>query len=59
MLARLRQEPASEYTCYVVVDTNVLLHHLEVLQQFVEDAERLGAPTVVVIPGIVIQELDQ
>ncbi|KAF9534214.1 PIN domain-containing protein [Crepidotus variabilis] len=53
------QAPVSEYTNYLVVDTNVLLHYLEVLQQFVEDIERLGFPTVVIIPGVVIVELDR
>jgi len=53
------QAPLSEYANFLVVDTNILLHHLEPLQQFVEDIEKASIPTVVVVPGIVIHELDR
>lgn len=53
------QAPLSEYANFLVVDTNILLHHLEPLQQFVEDIEKSSIPTVVVVPGIVIHELDR
>lgn len=42
----------------IVLDTNVLLGHLEVMQQFAEDIEKVGEPISVVIPGVVVQELD-
>jgi hypothetical protein len=40
------------------VDTNIFLHHFEVLTQFVEDVERLSLPVIVIVPGAVIYELD-
>ncbi|TFK43433.1 PIN domain-containing protein [Crucibulum laeve] len=52
------QDAASDSSVYVIVDTNILLHHFEVLSQFVEDVERLSVPLTVVIPGAVINELD-
>jgi len=42
----------------VVVDTNVLLDYLMVIQKFVGDIERTKWPCVVVIPSVVISELD-
>lgn len=42
----------------VVVDTNVLLEYLMVIQKFVADIERTEWPSVVVIPSVVISELD-
>jgi rRNA-processing protein FCF1 len=53
------QAPLSEYADFVVIDTNILLHNLEVLQQFVEDIEKLSLPTIILVPGIVIHELDR
>jgi len=41
-----------------VVDTNVLLDYLMLIQKFVADIERTKWPTVVVIPSVVISELD-
>ncbi|KAF8914004.1 PIN domain-containing protein [Gymnopilus junonius] len=52
------QAPLSELAVYAVVDTNILLHHLEVLAQFVDDVERLTIPVIVVVPGAVVLELD-
>ncbi|KAJ7283534.1 PIN domain-containing protein [Mycena rebaudengoi] len=51
------QAPAENATC-IVVDTNILLHSLGLLQQFVRDIERAALPIIVVIPGIVVYELD-
>jgi len=42
-----------------VVDTNIILHHLEVLKRFVGDVERMNLPVVVVVPGAVTLELDR
>lgn len=53
------QAPSSEGTRFLVIDTNVLLDHLEVLKTFVEVVKALNLPVAVVIPGIVIQELDR
>jgi len=50
--------PLSESSTFLVLDTNILIHHFDVITQFVEDAERQSLPVVVVIPGAVIYELD-
>lgn len=42
----------------VVVDTNVLLDYLVVIQRFVADLEKTKWPSVVIIPSVVISELD-
>ncbi|KAK0230928.1 PIN domain-containing protein [Armillaria fumosa] len=52
------QAPLSESGAFIVVDTNILLHDFDVLVQFVEDVERENVPVVIIIPGVVIQELD-
>jgi len=44
----------------LIVDTNILLHQLDTLQQFVVDIERhLPFTLQIIIPGIVISELDR
>lgn len=40
------------------MDTNILLHHFEVLAQFVDDVERFTLPVIVIVPGAVVHELD-
>ena len=40
------------------MDTNILLHHFDVLAQFVDDVERQALPVIVILPGAVIYELD-
>jgi hypothetical protein len=52
------QAPLSEFAIFLIVDTNIFLHHFEVLTQFVEDIERLSLPVIVIVPGAVIYELD-
>ena len=42
----------------VVVDTNVLVDYLMVIQKFVGDIESTKWPSVVIIPSVVISELD-
>ncbi|TFK29397.1 hypothetical protein FA15DRAFT_740301 [Coprinopsis marcescibilis] len=42
----------------MIIDTNILMHHYEAIRTFVEDVERVAEPVVVVVPGIVIYELD-
>lgn len=42
----------------VVVDTNVLLDYLMVIRKFVADIERTKWPSVIIIPSVVISELD-
>jgi hypothetical protein len=48
----------SQELSLLVVDTNILLGHFEMLQQFIADVEGLSLPLMVIIPGIVIHELD-
>ncbi|KAG5724949.1 Transcriptional protein swt1 [Termitomyces sp. T112] len=50
--------PLSESSTFLILDTNILLHHFDVLSQFVDDAEKHSLPIVVVIPGVVVYELD-
>ncbi|KAF8974459.1 PIN domain-containing protein [Flammula alnicola] len=52
------QAPLSEYAIFLVLDTNILLHHFEVLAQFVDDVETLSLPVIVIVPGAVVYELD-
>ena len=55
---RSLQAPLSEGSAYLVVDTNILLQYFDVFRRFVEDAEMYKLPVIVVIPGVVIYELD-
>ncbi|KAG7096837.1 hypothetical protein E1B28_004246 [Marasmius oreades] len=50
--------PLSERTRFVVIDTNIVLHHLDSLIQFVDDVEYQKLPVVVIVPNIVTRELD-
>jgi len=53
------QAPLSEHAAFLVTDTNILLHHFEVLAQFVGEVERNSLPVIVIVPGAVIYELDR
>ena len=44
---------------YIVLDTNVLLNHLSVVKRVVAAIEVEKLPIVVLIPGIVVSELDK
>ncbi|PFH52817.1 hypothetical protein AMATHDRAFT_139261 [Amanita thiersii Skay4041] len=53
------KEPASyPSSLFIMLDTNILLHQFDVVVQFVEDVEREKLPITIIIPGIVISELD-
>ncbi|KAI0068791.1 hypothetical protein BV25DRAFT_1910536 [Artomyces pyxidatus] len=55
----VEMQPApSQFLTYLVLDTNIVLGHLDVLQQFVADAEAVDLPILIIVPGIVISELD-
>jgi hypothetical protein len=54
-----QEAPVTALTIYLVLDTNILLHHFDVVVQFVSDIERLKLPVTVIIPGVVIYELDR
>lgn len=53
------QGPLSEELTILVLDTNILLEFLEVIQAFVSEVEEQGLPVLLVIPGVVIYELDR
>lgn len=53
------QEALSEQSTVIVVDTNILLEFLDVLQTFVSEIEQQGLPVLLIIPGVVIYELDR
>jgi predicted ribonuclease YlaK len=54
------QHSAVEDIFKLVVDTNILLHQLDALQQFVVDIEHhLPFTLQIIVPGIVISELDR
>jgi len=52
------QAPLSEELTVVVLDTNILLDYLDVNQVFVTEVEERGLPVLIIIPGVVIYELD-
>ncbi|KAJ7904634.1 PIN domain-containing protein [Mycena olivaceomarginata] len=52
------QAPVDESTICLVVDTNVLLEKQKLLEQFVRDVEKTAQRIVVIIPGVVLHELD-
>ncbi|KAG1806703.1 PIN domain-containing protein [Suillus plorans] len=52
------QAPLSEELTVVVLDTNILLDYLDVIQVFVTEVEEQGLPVLIIIPGVVIYELD-
>ena len=54
----LLQGPLSEELTFIVLDTNIVLHYLEVIDHFITDIETLSLPVMVIIPGVVINELD-
>ena len=41
-----------------VFDTNTLIDHLETVRDFSADIERLGIPMKIIIPSVVLSELD-
>ena len=51
-------KPQAIMEATVVVDTNVLLDYLMVIQKLVADIERTKWASVIVIPSVVISELD-
>lgn len=58
-MARLQLDAVEEIS-NLVVDTNILLHQLDTLQQFVVDiGHHLPFTLQIIVPGIVISELDR
>jgi PIN domain len=58
-MARLQHSTVEEIF-NLIVDTNILLHQLDALQQFVVDIEHhLPFTLQIIVPGIVISELDR
>ena len=59
-MAAWPQYSAVDEVLNLVVDTNILLHQLDALQQFVVDIEHhLPFTLQIIVPGIVISELDK
>jgi predicted ribonuclease YlaK len=57
-MARLQHSAVEIFN--LIVDTNILLHQLDALQQFVVDIEHhLPFTLQIIVPGIVISELDR
>ncbi|KAJ7129550.1 PIN domain-containing protein [Mycena epipterygia] len=54
----VEMQAVDESTTCIVVDTNILIQHLGLLQQFVRDVERAALSILVIIPGAVLNELD-
>ncbi|KAJ6515774.1 PIN domain-containing protein [Mycena sanguinolenta] len=52
------QAPVEERTICLVVDTNVLLEKQRLLEEFVRSVEKAALPIIVIIPGVVLHELD-
>ncbi|KDQ64609.1 hypothetical protein JAAARDRAFT_28248 [Jaapia argillacea MUCL 33604] len=48
----------TQQTICLVIDTNILLHHLEALDSFTADIDKFRLPVSIIIPGIVVEELD-
>ncbi|THH32948.1 hypothetical protein EUX98_g1259 [Antrodiella citrinella] len=45
-------------TTYLVIDTNILIHQFDVVKRLSEDVEKHLLPIVIVIPNVVLTELD-
>ncbi|TFK91475.1 hypothetical protein K466DRAFT_515247 [Polyporus arcularius HHB13444] len=43
---------------YVVLDTNVLIDYCGIIEQFCEDVERVKYPIMIIVPSVVLSELD-
>lgn len=54
----LCQGPLSEELTFIVLDTNIVLHHLEAIDRFINDIQNIGLPVMIIVPGVVINELD-
>ncbi|KAI0832355.1 PIN domain-containing protein [Trametes gibbosa] len=50
--------PTTQQHLHVVVDTNVLIDYCGIVEQFCADVEGAGYPVLVVIPSVVLSELD-
>lgn len=43
---------------YIILDTNVLIHYLDVIKSFNEDIESQDSPIKIGIPSVLVSELD-
>ncbi|KAH9853542.1 PIN domain-containing protein [Lenzites betulinus] len=50
--------PTTQQHLHVVIDTNVLIDYCGIVEQFCADVEGAGYPVLVVIPSVVLSELD-
>ncbi|KAI0750746.1 PIN domain-containing protein [Daedaleopsis nitida] len=59
--ASLRQDAfttAKQAFLYIVIDTNVLIDYCGIIERFCEDVEASRYPIMIIIPGVVLSELD-
>ncbi|KAF5390710.1 hypothetical protein D9757_002688 [Collybiopsis confluens] len=56
-VSQFAQAPPSQ-TFFVVPDTNILLHHFDILSAFADDVEKLNLNVAIIIPRAVVNELD-
>ena len=50
--------PTPQQFLYLIIDTNVLIDYKTIIEQFCNGVERAGLPVKVVIPSVVLGELD-
>ncbi|KAI0650750.1 PIN domain-containing protein [Trametes meyenii] len=50
--------PTNQKHLYVIIDTNVLIDYCGIVEQFCADVEKVGYPIMIIIPSVVLGELD-
>lgn len=50
--------PTTQKYLHVVIDTNVLIDYCGIVEQFCADVEKAGYPILIIIPSVVLGELD-
>ncbi|KAI0677558.1 PIN domain-containing protein [Trametes maxima] len=50
--------PTNHKYLYVIIDTNVLIDYCGIVEQFCADVEKVGYPIMIIIPSVVLGELD-
>lgn len=54
----MQDVPSSEEILYVVIDTNILIDNLPMVERFCGDVETMSLPIMIIIPIVVLSELD-
>lgn len=50
--------PTNQRFLYIVIDTNVLIDYCGVIERFCDDTEKAQYPIMIIIPSVVLGELD-